>query len=121
MPNDKVGEIVKLAQAIIEHPDNFDYYKQWTEAISTSDISTLNEVVARLTSNSTYTPANIKALREAVISTINYKNSERIIQTMRHLDQSANKLSYASFLLGIAGIILAIIQVLQAAGVIPHR
>lgn len=111
-----VDEIVNLTQAIIENPNDAELYRIWMGVVSSANIKILNEVVARLTSNRDYTPANIKAFREAIIATMNYKNSERIIETMTHLDKSANKLSNASLLLGIVGAILAAIQVLQAFG-----
>jgi hypothetical protein len=109
-----IDEIIKLAADIVKNPNDAEKYQEWPKAIFSASVKNLNEVVARLTSNKEYSPANIKALREAVKSTIEYKNSERIIETMTHLDRSANKLSNASFFLGIAGIVLAIIQVLQA-------
>ncbi|MEQ1678215.1 MAG: hypothetical protein ABL876_16040 [Chitinophagaceae bacterium] len=111
-------EIVQLAKEIVNDLTNTAKQQEWTAAILQAPTESLVEVTGRLTSNEEHKPANIKALRESVISEIERKNAEKIIQTMQHLDQSASKLSNISLFLAVVGVVLGVIQILKEFNVI---
>jgi hypothetical protein len=72
--------------------------------------------VISLLSSSGSRQANVKALREAIISEIERKNTDVLVQTMEKLDASAAILGRSSLVLAGIGIILAALQVWQGMG-----
>jgi hypothetical protein len=54
------------------------------------------------------------ALREAVISEIGRQNAKHITSTMEKLDDTASCLATISVILAFLGVILAVMQVMQA-------
>jgi len=89
----------------------------WQKAVSESDPRTLVAATALLTSDPDHLPAVIKALREAIISEIERKNTDRLIATMEKLDQSAGRLAWITIVLTAMAAFLAVVPVLQAFGV----
>jgi hypothetical protein len=55
----------------------------------------------------------LKALREAIISEVERKNAQAVVETMEKLDKSATRLTWVSLALAIVGVLLAAIQVLH--------
>ncbi len=116
--NYSATDIVELSKEIVNDLTNTAKQQEWTAAISQAPTELLVEVTGRLISKEEYKPASIKALRESVISEIERKNAEKIIQTMQHLDESASKLSNISLFLAVVGVVLGIIQILKEFDII---
>ena len=87
----------------------------WLSKVQTAPSKTLVTVTSLLSSSGSR-PANIKALREAIISEIERKNTEHLVHTMEKLDASAANLGKYSLVLAVIGVILAAVQVLQTFG-----
>ncbi len=92
-------------------------YAQWLSEIRESSTRTLVAATSMLSSSGSR-QANVKALREAIISEIELKNTEHLTKTMEKLDAAATNLGRYSLVLAVIGVVLAAIQVLQAFGLI---
>ena len=110
--------LMELTQAVAEAAEAADIseapaYDEWLREVQGASPRTL-VVATSLLSSSGSRPANVKALREAIIAEIERKNTEHLIRTMEKLDKSAARLGAYSLVLAAIGIALATIQVLQA-------
>jgi hypothetical protein len=87
----------------------------WKETLDSSTTSELIEATGRLTTRAELRDANLKAVREAMISEIERRNAEHLAATMRSLDSATTRLTWISILLAIVGVGLGAIQVWQTA------
>jgi hypothetical protein len=110
----QASELVRLAASIAEGSRDDSKFMEWRDAVHRADVGALIEATARMSSRVGEPTRDLKALREAVIAEIERKNSEAIVETMMKLDASANRLTWASVVLAVIGVVLAAIQVLQA-------
>ena len=102
-----------LTHEVVDKLNDEELREKWIQRLFDADTTELVKLTSQLTSDEAHRPANIKALREAVIIEIERKNTEKIVITMKKLDRAATLLTWASFLVAIVGAILAAIQVLQ--------
>ena len=117
MENNQLKPINKdffaLTHEVVDKSGDEELRKKWIQRLFDADTTELVELTSQLTSDEDHRPANIKALREAIIIEIERKNTEKIVITMKKLDRAATLLTWASFLVAIVGAILAAIQVMQ--------
>jgi hypothetical protein len=107
--------VVDLTYGAVDNLDNPAKHDQWWKAVLAASLSTLIEATSRIHSlpiGSTRA-AVIKGHREAVISEIERRNSDNVIQTMRSLDRATEKLTWVGIALAVIGVIVAIVQVLH--------
>jgi hypothetical protein len=105
--------LVAFTQKVADNKNDDNLVEDWVKRTKGLTAGELVEVVGYLTSEKGHRPADMKALREAIISEIELKNTQRIVETMESLDKSAGRLTWASILLALVGAVLAGIQVWQ--------
>ena len=112
-------DLVELAYKIADRDSPSDarakLHDEWWSKVQSAPPRTLVSAIAKL-SSSGRGPANVKALREAIISEIERKDTEHLVHTMKKLDASAVRLGHYSLVLAVIGIILAAFQVLLGLG-----
>ena len=86
----------------------------WVTEIQKADEADLVALTSRLSSGEEKESRNLKALREAVISEIDRKNTQNIVDTMKHLDATGTRLTWASVILAFIGVAFTVFQVIQA-------
>jgi hypothetical protein len=109
-----VDELMKCTNDVAGSPNDEMAFERWHTAVDSADSRVLIEVTARLSSEPGKRTRDIKALREAIIAEIERKNANNIIDTMQKLDTSATRLTWASLLVAVVGVILAVIQVWES-------
>ena len=91
-----------------------DELMNWVGKVQRANAIDLVALTSRLSSGEEKESRNLKALREAVISEIERKNTQNIVETMKHLDATGTKLTWASIILAFVGVVFTIFQVIQA-------
>lgn len=86
--------------------------QSWIAAVRAAEPDELIEVIGGLTSEEEKKAANIKALREAMISELERRNAALLAHTMEKLDASATRLAWLSIVLTVVGVITGILQLL---------
>ena len=107
-------ELAELTVEVAGAPENETKLDLWRQELRRSSSETLIEATARLSTDPGKRTRDIKALREAIISEIQRKSAESIVETMNKLDASASRLTLVSLVLAVVGVALAAIQVAQA-------
>ena len=110
---DAVTQLIKLTDAAADRRDDPEVKTKWLNEVRGASTGDLIEAVSRLSSDEDHRPATIKALREAIISEIERKNSVHIVETMESLDRSATLLTWVSLALTVVGLVLAGLQIWQ--------
>ena len=110
----EIEDLVHLTQEVVASPTDDSKAGEWRGAVRLARAATLVGVIARLSSAPGKDTRDIKALREAIISETNRKNTQDLILTMEKLDASATRLSWLSVFLAIVGVALAVTQVYQS-------
>ena len=113
----KVETLYKLAQqySATNSDDNSsnkgnEDFNTWNSMINDSNTVDLIALTSKLSSREDSPSRKIKALRESVISQVAYNNTTEINNTMKHLDKAATRLTIASVVLSVIGIIIAFLQ-----------
>jgi hypothetical protein len=119
MPELTPQQVVELTLSAADQRTN-QAHAEWLTAVQSSDPRVLVAATSLLTSDDEHRPAVIKALREAIISEIERKNTLHLIRTMEKLDASAARLGWYSLLLAAVGAVLAGVPLLQAFNVLPR-
>ena len=109
-------DIVRRTTDVADMPDDDAKFADWRAAIRDADAALLIEATARLSSDPGKRTRDLKALREAIISEVERKNAQAVVDTMEKLDKSAARLTWVSLALTIVGVLLAAIQVLHDFG-----
>lgn len=117
MPFAEITKLINLANEIAPPGETAPPDPRWLPAIQEASTDVLIGLAGALNSEPGKPPAKRKALREAVISEIERKNSELIKDTMMKLDEQTIVLNRRMFWIAVAGIFLAIAQIVTA--VIP--
>ena len=87
-------------------------FKQWMSEISNTSTTNLIGLISSLdTLKESKTSRAVKALREAAISQVSYRNATLISNTMQQLDKTASRLTIVSIFLAVLGILIAILQI----------
>jgi len=107
----EIHELIRLTWEVVKSPKDDDKFENWKAIVRNASTFKLIEVTARLSSIPGKDSRELKALREAIISEIERKNSQDVIRTMEKLDDSASKLTKVSLFVAIVGVIIAIVGV----------
>lgn len=91
-----------------------DQLMDWVSDIQQANAVDLVALTSRLSSGEEKESRNLKALREAVISEIERKNTQNIVETMKRLDATGTKLTWASVILAFIGVVFTVFQVVKA-------
>jgi hypothetical protein len=110
----EIEDLVRLTQEVVASPTDDSKAGEWRAAVRLARAATLVGVTAKLSSIPGKGTRDIKALREAIISETNRKNTQDLILTMEKLDASATRLSRLSVILAIVGVALAVAQVYES-------
>jgi hypothetical protein len=109
----QVDRIMQLTEDVAGLPvDNAERFAEWWEAVKVASSPILVQVTARLSSDPGKLTRDRKALREAIIAGIEYKNAELICKTMERLDKAATGLTVVSLIVALVGVVMTVVQVL---------
>ena len=108
------SEFVLLSKRLAADYTNSELRRQWRSALSQRTAAQLTIDTADLAAEGDDS-RKVKALREAVIAEIERQNAVHLAATMKHLDNSAKALTYISLAIAVIGLLLAAVQVWQAA------
>jgi len=90
--------------------DDETRFSAYLDKAKRAEIEDLYEVISRLTTKPGESAANLKAIREGLISIVEERCAHRIVETLVRLDKSAKLMSYASFFLGAVSVIVAVLE-----------
>ncbi|SRR6266849_951031 len=110
MVETQTDHLYALTNNVVDAPTDRSAFDRWIEGIRASEPAILVELTARLTSDAGHRPAVVKAAREAIISEIERKNTDRVVTTMKQLDRAAGRLTVASVALTIIGTLVGVLQ-----------
>ena len=102
---------IELSEGTVNDEQKFT---RWIDELYNTSPGDLVELTGKLASREDSPTRKIKALREAVIAEVERKNAKAIVETMQKLDASAAKLNRAFLILAVVGVVLSVVQIVQA-------
>jgi len=109
--NEAVNKLYDLAKKCSKADPGASIFSDWDMLIQQSSVKDLVTLIGRLQTRDKSTSRELKALREQVISEIERKNAVSIVDTMKQLQISANRLTKSSVVITVVGIFVGIVGI----------